>query len=147
MPEAAAGRMAGAIKMASWTASRSPRLRLARRCRRLGSERGGTDLRRAAGHVRHRQGFGICDGKASTALKSVKERLATEHGIMLVQPPFSRYHLELGEITSYPPGYKENGGIFCQVNPWIMIAETILGDGEAAFEYYADQPLGTRSDQ
>ena len=55
---------------------------------------------------------------------------------MLVQPPFTRYHLELGEITSYPPGYKENGGVFCQVNPWIMIAETILGDGEAAFDYY-----------
>ena len=55
---------------------------------------------------------------------------------MLVNPPFSRYHVELGEITSYPPGYKENGGVFCHVNPWIMIAETILGDGEAAFDYY-----------
>jgi cellobiose phosphorylase len=55
---------------------------------------------------------------------------------MLVQPPFSHYYLELGEISSYPPGVKENGGVFCQVNPWIMIAETILGDGEAAFDYY-----------
>jgi len=81
-------------------------------------------------------GIGISDGKAAAALVSVRDRLATEHGIMLVQPPFTRYHLELGEITSYPPGYKENGGVFCQVNPWIMIAETILGDGEAAFDYY-----------
>ena len=55
---------------------------------------------------------------------------------MLVQPPFSRYHLELGEISSYPPGYKENGGVFCQVNPWVMIAETMLGNGGAAFDYY-----------
>jgi cellobiose phosphorylase len=81
-------------------------------------------------------GIGVSDGRAAAALNSVRDRLATEHGIMLVQPPFSRYHLELGEISSYPPGYKENGGVFCQVNPWIMIAETILGNGEAAFDYY-----------
>jgi cellobiose phosphorylase len=81
-------------------------------------------------------GIGTCNGKAATALASVKDRLASEHGIMLVQPPFSRYHVELGEISSYPPGYKENGGVFCHVNPWIMIAETILGNGEAAFDYY-----------
>src|SRR5208283_29916 len=81
-------------------------------------------------------GIGIADGKASSALKSVKELLATEHGIMLMQPPYTRYHLELGEITSYPPGYKENGSVFCHTNPWVMIAETILGDGETAFDYY-----------
>ncbi|MFZ2057092.1 MAG: glycosyl hydrolase family 65 protein [Acidimicrobiales bacterium] len=81
-------------------------------------------------------GIGVSDRKAAAALASVKEWLATEHGIMLVQPAYTRYHLELGEITTYPPGYKENGSIFCHVNPWIMIAETILGDGEAAFDYY-----------
>jgi cellobiose phosphorylase len=81
-------------------------------------------------------GIGLSDQKAASALASVGDRLATEHGIMLVQPAYSRYHLELGEITSYPPGYKENAGIFCQANPWIMIAETILGNGEAAFDYY-----------
>ena len=81
-------------------------------------------------------GIGVSNGKAASALASVRDRLACEHGIMLVQPPFSRYYLELGEISSYPPGYKENGGVFCQVNPWIMIAETMLGNGEAAFDYY-----------
>ena len=81
-------------------------------------------------------GVGLCDGKAESALKSVQERLATQHGVMLIAPPFTRYHLELGEITSYPPGYKENGSIFCHVNPWIMIAERMLGNGEAAFDYY-----------
>ena len=55
---------------------------------------------------------------------------------MLTQPPYTRYHLELGEITSYPPGYKENGSIFCHVNPWIMIAEAMLGEGATAFDYY-----------
>jgi cellobiose phosphorylase len=90
-------------------------------------------------------GIGISDGKATSALESVRELLATEHGIMLVQPAYTRYHLELGEITSYPPGYKENGGIFCHVNPWIMIAETILGDGEAAFDYYKRTNPSARS--
>jgi cellobiose phosphorylase len=66
----------------------------------------------------------------------VAEHLATPHGIVLVSPAFSRYRLELGEIGSYPPGYKENGGIFCHHNPWIMIAETRLGRGDRAFDYY-----------
>jgi cellobiose phosphorylase len=81
-------------------------------------------------------GIGLSDGKARRALQSVRERLATEHGVMLIQPAFTRYYLELGEISSYPPGYKENGSVFCHVNPWIMIAETIAGDGEEAFGYY-----------
>ena len=81
-------------------------------------------------------GIGTSNGRAASALESVRARLATEHGIMLVQPAYTRYHLELGEISTYPPGYKENGSIFCHTNPWIMIAETILGNGEAAFDYY-----------
>ncbi len=81
-------------------------------------------------------GVGLEDGKAAAALGSVAEHLATPHGIMLLQPAFSRYHVELGEIGSYPPGYKENAGIFCHTNPWVMIAETLLGDGDRAFDYY-----------
>ncbi len=81
-------------------------------------------------------GVGLEDGKAAAALGSVDEHLATPHGIMLLQPAFSRYHVELGEIGSYPPGYKENAGIFCHTNPWVMIAETLLGDGDRAFDYY-----------
>jgi cellobiose phosphorylase len=81
-------------------------------------------------------GIGITDGMAAKALSSVAEHLATSHGIMLLHPPYSRYHRELGEISSYPPGYKENGSIFCHVNPWVMIAETMIGDGGAAFGYY-----------
>jgi cellobiose phosphorylase len=81
-------------------------------------------------------GIGVKTGEAKKALDSVKERLDTKYGIVLNNPPYAEYHLELGEISSYPPGYKENAGIFCHNNPWIMIAETVIGRGERAFEYY-----------
>ena len=72
-----------------------------------------------------------------TALDSVEKRLATPHGIELLDPPFSKYYVHLGEISSYPPGYKENGSIFCHTNPWIIIAETLRGNGEKALNYYS----------
>ncbi|HET6594715.1 MAG TPA: glycosyl transferase [Anaerolineales bacterium] len=81
-------------------------------------------------------GLGVENGNAVKALDSVGERLATPHGIVLQQPAFSQYYLHLGEISSYPPGYKENAGIFCHANPWIMIAESIAGRGDKAFDYY-----------
>ncbi len=81
-------------------------------------------------------GLGVVDGRARQALDAVAERLATPHGIMLQQPAFSRYDLKLGEISSYPPGYKENASVFCHTNPWIMIAETLIGRGDEAFDYY-----------
>ena len=81
-------------------------------------------------------GVGVDDGRALRALDSVAKRLATPYGIVLNQPAFSRYHVELGEISSYPPGYKENAGIFCHNNPWVMIAETRVGRGDRAFDYY-----------
>jgi cellobiose phosphorylase len=62
--------------------------------------------------------------------------LATTHGILLLQPAFSKYYLHLGEISSYPPGYKENASIFCHTNPWIMIAEAMIGRGDKAHDYY-----------
>jgi cellobiose phosphorylase len=81
-------------------------------------------------------GLGIDDGRARSALDSVAERLATPHGIDLLDPPYHTYQVHLGEISSYPPGYKENGGIFCHTNPWVMIAETRIGRAEAALDYY-----------
>ena len=81
-------------------------------------------------------GLGLDNGCAEQALDSVGEHLATAHGIILQQPAFSRYYLHLGEISSYPPGYKENAGIFCHTNPWIMIAEAQLGRGGMAHDYY-----------
>lgn len=81
-------------------------------------------------------GVGVKEGLAEKALNSVKEKLDTDYGIMILQPAYTRYHLELGEVSSYPPGYKENAGIFCHNNPWVSIAETVIGRGDRAFEIY-----------
>lgn len=81
-------------------------------------------------------GVGVKEGKAKEALDSVKKHLDTKYGIMLQQPAYQSYHLNLGEISSYPPGYKENAGIFCHNNPWISIAEAVIGRGNRAFEIY-----------
>lgn len=80
--------------------------------------------------------LGLEDGRAEKTLAAVNEHLATPHGIVLQQPAFSKYYLHLGEISSYPPGYKENAGIFCHTNPWIMIAEAKAGHGDKAHDYY-----------
>ena len=81
-------------------------------------------------------GIGRETGEAEKALQSVKERLDSEFGIVLLQPAYTSYYLNLGEISSYPPGYKENAGIFCHNNPWITCAEAVLGHGARAFETY-----------
>ena len=90
--------------------------------------------------------IGLTDGKVESALAAVRERLATPHGIMLLQPAYSSYDLNLGEITSYPPGYKENASVFCHTNPWIMIAEARIGNGNRAFDYYARINPSARED-
>lgn len=82
-------------------------------------------------------GVGLDDGRALKALSSVNTHLACEYGIVLNNPAFTKYYLQLGEISSYPEGYKENAGIFCHNNPWIIIAETLAGNGHRAFDYYS----------
>jgi cellobiose phosphorylase len=81
-------------------------------------------------------GVGLDDGLAVRALESVRERLATPHGIVLHNPAYTYYHLELGEISTFPEGYKENASVFCHTNPWLMIAEAMVGNGEGALDYY-----------
>lgn len=81
-------------------------------------------------------GIGLEEGMVDKALESVKERLDCEHGIVLNNPAYTKYYIEYGEISSYPPGYKENAGIFCHNNPWIMIGETVRGRGDRAWEYF-----------
>ena len=88
------------------------------------------------------QGFGAMAlvgqdrGYPQKALDSVAEYLDTPHGVVILDPPYQEYHVELGEVSSYPPGYKENGGIFCHNNPWIMIGEILVGRPERAFAYW-----------
>ncbi|NLU38441.1 MAG: glycosyl transferase [Bacteroidales bacterium] len=81
-------------------------------------------------------GIGKEEGLCEKALDSVKERMDTPYGIVLNNPAFTKYYIEYGEISSYPAGYKENAGIFCHNNPWIMIGETVIGRGDQAWEYY-----------
>ncbi|WP_321321417.1 GH36-type glycosyl hydrolase domain-containing protein [Labilibaculum sp.] len=76
------------------------------------------------------------EGLMEKALDSVKERLDTPFGIVLNNPAFTEYKIEYGEISTYPAGYKENAGIFCHNNPWIIIGETLLGRGDRAWEYF-----------
>lgn len=81
-------------------------------------------------------GIGLDEGMVEKALNSVKDKLDCEHGIVLNNPAFTKYYIEYGEISSYPAGYKENAGVFCHNNPWIVIGETVLGRGNQAWEYY-----------
>ena len=80
--------------------------------------------------------IGLKDGYCLKAMESVEKHLDTKYGIVLLQPCYTKYHVELGEITSYPGGYKENAGIFCHNNPWISIAETVVGRGNRAWQVY-----------
>lgn len=82
-------------------------------------------------------GIGKDNGNAQKALDAVKERLDCDYGIVLNNPAFTKYYINMGEISTYPAGYKENAGIFCHNNPWIMIGETVVGNGKRAYEYYS----------
>lgn len=92
-------------------------------------------------------GVGLEDGKATKALQSVNDQLACPQGIVLLYPAYKQYYLHLGEISSYPPGYKENGSVFCHTNPWVMIAETRVGNGNRAFDYYLRINPSAREEQ
>lgn len=88
------------------------------------------------------QGFGSMaqigadKGYPIKALDSVKKHLDTKYGIVILDPPYRDYHVELGEVSSYPPGYKENAGVFCHNNPWIIIGEILSGRPQNGWEYY-----------
>ncbi len=88
------------------------------------------------------QGFGAMaqvgadKGYPLKSLDSVKKHLDTKYGIVILDPPYRDYHIELGEVSSYPPGYKENAGIFCHNNPWVIIGEIKSGRPAQGWEYY-----------
>ena len=81
-------------------------------------------------------GIGLEDGMVDKALDSCKKYLDCEHGMVLNNPAFTRYYVEMGEISSYPAGYKENAGIFCHNNPWVIIGETVARRGNDAWDHY-----------
>ena len=81
-------------------------------------------------------GIGMEEGMVDKSLDACKKYLDSEHGMVLNNPAFTTYHVEMGEISSYPAGYKENAGIFCHNNPWVIIGETVAGRGNDAWEHY-----------
>ena len=81
-------------------------------------------------------GIGLEEGMVDRALDACKKYLDSPHGMVLNHPAFTRYHVEMGEISSYPAGYKENAGIFCHNNPWVIIGETVAHRGNDAWEHY-----------
>ena len=81
-------------------------------------------------------GIGKETGEMKKALDSTRARLLGKYGVELLAPCYTEYHLELGEISSYPPGFKENGSVFCHNNPWIVCGEAVLDRGNEAFDIY-----------
>ncbi len=79
---------------------------------------------------------GLENGEALRALDAVEKYLGTKYGLMLNYPAFTKYYVEYGEISTYPAGYKENAGVFCHNNAWIICAEAFMGRGDRAFDYY-----------
>lgn len=75
-------------------------------------------------------------GMPAKALDACKEHLDSPDGMALNWPAFTRWHKEMGEISSYPAGYKENAGIFCHNNPWVIIAEVLEGRADDAWGHY-----------
>jgi cellobiose phosphorylase len=92
-------------------------------------------------------GAGADNGRARQALESVDKHLFTPDGILLQQPPYSEYHLELGEVSSYPPGFKENAGIFSHNNTWVHLGWCLLGEGDKALDYYLSICPSAKQDQ
>ena len=92
-------------------------------------------------------GAGANNGRAAQAMASVEKHLFTENGVVLQQPAYSEYYLNLGEVSSYPPGVKENAGIFCHNNTWINLAWCQLGDGDRALKYYLSICPSAKQDQ
>ncbi len=84
--------------------------------------------------------------RACQAMDSVYKHLNTKHGIKLSTPGFNGFDRNYGGVTTYPPGAKENGGIFLHPNPWAMIAETMLGNGDRAYEYYSQINPASKND-
>lgn len=80
---------------------------------------------------------GVADKtRSEKCMKSVEKHLNTKYGVVAMWPAYTRWDSTKGGITTYPPGAKENGGIFTHTNPWVMIAETLQGNGDKAFMYY-----------
>ena len=80
--------------------------------------------------------IGASEGLCDKALDATVKHLECEQGIVLNTPAYTKYLYEYGEISSYPEGYKENAGIFCHNNPWVIIGEAMAGRRDDAWRHY-----------
>jgi cellobiose phosphorylase len=85
--------------------------------------------------------------RAQQALESAHRLLNTRHGIKLSWPGFNGFDPAYGGVTTYPPGAKENGGIFLHTNPWAIMANAIVGNGDRAYEYYRQINPASKNDR
>ncbi len=75
-------------------------------------------------------------GRAAQAMEQADALLNTPAGLRLIWPPYRAYSERVRGTTTYPPGAKENGGIFCHANAWAIVAAAQLGWGDRAYQYY-----------
>ena len=80
--------------------------------------------------------IGADEGLCDKALDACVRYLECEHGMVLNTPAYTSYIKDYGEISSYPEGYKENAGIFCHNNPWVIIGEAMAGRADDAWRHY-----------
>jgi cellobiose phosphorylase len=85
--------------------------------------------------------------QTNIALESVHQKLNTRNGVKLSTPGFNGFDPKIGGTSTYPPGAKENGGIFLHVNPWVILAETLNGNAERAYRYYAQINPASKNDK
>ncbi len=91
-------------------------------------------------------GLGKDKGCDIKTLESIDKYLNSKHGLVLNNPAFTKYYVQYGEISTYPGGYKENAGVFCHNNAWIICAEAAVGHGDKAYEYYSKIAPAFRED-
>ncbi len=74
--------------------------------------------------------------RSEKIMDQVHEKLATKHGIMILDPPYEKADHHVVKAVLFNPGMKENAAIFCHTQGWAIIAETLLGRGDRAYQYY-----------
>ena len=87
------------------------------------------------------------DSQANTVLNTVYERLNTEYGVVLMDPPYHMHAFEGALAVIYNAGTKENSGIFSQSQGWIILAEALRGHGERAFTYFMENAPAAQNDR
>ena len=91
---------------------------------------------------------GLADEKqGDLALQQVYDRLNTEYGAILMDPPYHAHAFDGALAVIYNAGTKENAGIFSQSQGWIILAEALRGHGERAFEYFMENAPAAQNDR